>query len=280
MSTYLMHLRHLVLYFRDCELEAVKLEDIIDYMDAMIKLGWDQNSLIAKTSAYKQFFKFFEAQGIIKMNADMIPVPKVQPKFPKIIEEEDYKKLLKTVRIVGVRGLRTILILNLLWDTGVRLNELLSLNVSDMDLENMRAIIKTEKSRGIKPTRMIFWTKETNKALIKYIKLRGEMIQKLGINDSGALIVNLWGRWTAGERLSDTSVESLMARLSREANLGYIANPHRFRHRFGRNLALQGANNSVISDMMGHSDINSTRIYTVMNEGMMQEAYNKYFKKS
>lgn len=278
MATYLTHIKHLVLYFRDCELEDVQLSDIISYMEAMTNLGWDQNSIVFKSGVYRQFFGFFQKQDLIKMKADMIPTPARDHKFPKIIEEPDYKKLLKAINIKGIRGLRTVLILQLLWDTGVRLNELRSLDVVDMDTGQMRAVIKTEKSRGIKPTRMIFWTKETNETLIKYIGLRNETIVKMGVEDSGALIINLWGRWTAGNRFSETSIESLMARLSREANLGYIANPHRFRHRFGRNLALQGANNSTISDMMGHSDINSTRIYTVMNEHMMQEAYNKYFK--
>lgn len=282
MATYQIHIKHLVLYFRNCQIEEIKLEDIINYMEAMRELGWDLNSMVAKASAYKQFFKFFHSQGIVTFNVETIPVPRQQPRFPKIIEEDDYKKLLGAIdhaKVKGVREVRARLICQLLWDTGMRLNELRALNVPDVDTQLMRAIIKTEKARGIKPTRMIFWTEETNETLIKYLKLRQEMIEKVGCEDSGALIATLWGRWTVGARMSEQAIESLMKELSHRANLGYIANPHRFRHRFGRNLALQGANNSVISDMMGHSSMESTRIYTVMNESMMQDAYDRYFKK-
>ena len=102
------------------------------------------------------------------------------------------------------------------------------------------------------------------------------MLDKYNLK-SEALLISLWGKWKTNERMSQTAIEQMMAHLSRTADLGYIANPHRFRHRYGRNLALQGANNSIISDMMGHSNMNSTRIYTVMNEDMMQETYDKFF---
>lgn len=276
MDTYKKHIQHLVLYFHNCEAEAVNLGGIIEYVNAMKELGWDQNSLVQKLCAYKQFFRFLADQGVSKFNVEMIPIPYYEQRFPKIIEEPDYKKLHAAIAS-DPRGVRGKLILNLLWDTGMRLNELLSLNVNDLDIANRRAVIKTEKSRGVRPTRMIFWTEETNIVLLEYLKLREKTLTKIS-QQTDALLISLWGRWQAGNRMSQSALGSLLKHLSHKADLGYVANAHRFRHRYGRNLALQGANNSVISDMMGHSNLESTRIYTVMNEQMMQDTYKKYFK--
>lgn len=168
----------------------------------------------------------------------------------------------------------------MLFDTGARLGEFLSMKVEDIDLVKMRAMIKTEKSKGVKPVRMVFWTKETNRYLKNYIQAREYFLKEKRFNDVDHwLWVSANGTWNCGQNWSSRAVEAVLKRLSKEANLGFTANPHRFRHHFGRNLALQGANNSVISDMMGHANIESTRIYTVMNEEMMQEVYKKYNKR-
>lgn len=280
MSSYYMHVRHLVLYFRNCRIQEVTFQDVISYMDLMTKIGWDRNSLVGKASAYKQFFTFWQGQGYVKWNAKDIPIPDVDHKFPRVLKEEDYKKLLQNAPKRNLKDLRNRVILQLLWDTGARLNEMLGLNVKDMDTLHRRAIIKTEKSRGVRPVRTIFWTKKTNEDLKEYIELRNGYLSTLSeAKDSGALLITIYGRWQTGVRMGESTVETVMKNLSHKASLGFIANPHSFRHSYGRNLALQGANNSTISDMMGHSDINSTRIYTVMNGETMQEQYNKFFSK-
>lgn len=281
MSTYNTHIRLLCVYFRDCEIEEVKSHQIIEYMDLMEKCGWERNTFTAKCSAWKQFFAFWRKEGLKVLDPENIPLPDRETKFPKIIEEQDYKKLLEAIdkHRANIHRLRTQTALRMLWDTGARLNEFLSLKVSEVDLENMRALLVTEKSKGVKPVRMVFWTKETNSFLIDYIKARAVFLETQKFDDEGWLWISANGRWQAGRKWGDHAVEAILKRLSHEADLGYTANPHRFRHHFGRNLSLQGANGNVISDMMGHAKIESSRIYTVMNEQMMQDTYNKFFKK-
>jgi len=282
METYKNHVRLLCVYFRNCDIENIKLEEVIEYIKIMKDVGFDQNSFIGKCSAYKQFFTFFQKQGIKVPDPEMIPIPRGEYKFPKMLEEGDYKKLLAALEKhpKNIHSLKNKTLLRILWDTGVRLNELLSMKTEDMDLQLMRTVIKTEKSRSrIKPVRMVFWTKETNVYLRDYIKARKEILEKTGFEDKeGYLFIGAHYRWKMGSRWSDTAVEAMLKRLSIDANLGYTANPHRFRHHFGKTLAIRGANQSVIADMMGHANIENTRIYTVMNEKMMQDTYKKYFK--
>jgi integrase/recombinase XerD len=251
-------------------------------MDLMETLGWERNTFTAKCSAWKQFFKHWRREGLNVLDPDSIPLPDREVKFPKILEKEEYQKLLQALdsHPKNIHRLKGMTALRVLWDTGVRINEFLSMKVADMDIKEMHTIIKTEKSKGIKPVRMVFWTKETNQYLKDYIAARAELLKEKGFKDEeGWLWIAAHGRWNCGAAWTDRAISILLKRLSNESNLGFTANAHRFRHHFGRNLSLKGANGNVISDMMGHAKIESTRIYTVMNEKMMEETYRKYNRK-
>lgn len=278
-ATYERDLKHLVMYFHNCELEAVTMDGILEYLNLMKELKYDLRSFIHKCSSFKQFFLFYKKQGHKVIDPELIPIPTFEPKFPKILEEKEYKKLLDALGTRrDVRTYRNHACLRVLWDTGVRIGEFRSMRVEDLDLKEMRTVIKTEKSRGVRPMRMIFWTKETNEHLKRYLEVRKNYLKSVDLEDDGYLWISAYGRWQNGV-WSEPAIEQMLKCLSTKAKIGFTCNPHRFRHAYGRNLALQGANNSVISDMMGHSNINSTRIYTVQNESMMQETYKKYFKK-
>lgn len=100
------------------------------------------------------------------------------------------------------------------------------MKAKDMDLVQMRTLIATEKSKGVKPVRMVFWTKETNEYLKDYIRAREEFLKAQQYEDKdGWLWISANGRWQAGRGWSDRAVEAIMKRLSHEANLGYTANP-------------------------------------------------------
>lgn len=282
MSTYNTHIRLLCVYFKNCDIEEVKSYQIIEYMDLMIECGWDRNTFTAKCSAWKQFFKHWKKEGLNVLDPDGIPMPDKEVKFPKILEEKEFKKLLEVLEKhpKNIHRLKNQTALRVLWDTGTRLNEFLSMKIKDIDLVKMRTLIATEKAKTIKPVRMVFWTKETNRYLKDYIAAREVFLKGKKFDDQeGWLWIGAHSHWHAGKRWGDHAVEILLKRLSYEAELGFTANPHRFRHHFGRNLSLNGANGNVISDMMGHANIESSRIYTVMNEEMMEAVYRKYNKR-
>ena len=282
MSTYYTHIRLLCVHLKDCEIKEVRIHHIIEYMDLMRKMGWENNGFIPKCNAWKQFFKYWRGEGLKVLDPNIIPVPVVEFKMPKVLDKDNFQKLLDVLENhpKNILRLRNITAVRMLWDTGLRLNEFLSIKIKDVDLRNMRTIINTEKSRGAKPVRMAFWTKETNRYLKDYIAAREFFLKDKKFTDiEGYLWISAYGTFKCGGRWTDHAVESVLKRISKEAHIGFTANPHSFRHHFGRNLAMQGSNNSVISDMMGHSSIESTRVYTVMNPEMMQEMYKKYNKK-
>lgn len=289
MSTYYTHIRLLCVHLRNCNIEDIKSHQIIEYMDLMKTMGWDENTFNTKANAWKQFFLFWKNEGLDVLDPDNIPVPQRERKMPRFLSDEELAKMLKVLEHhpKNIITLRNKTALRFLADTGCRLNEFLSLKLSDIDLKKTETIINTEKSKGINPLRSIFWSKETHKYLVEYIKARAEFLKQKEFDDTdGWLWVAAHGKWAAGNPWSDSAVELTFKRLSYEANLGWTAHPHSFRHRFGRKLAMGpkgdgegGANAFVLKNMLGHASVSSSEIYTTMNQEMMRNVHKKFFKK-
>jgi integrase/recombinase XerD len=289
METYRTHIRLLCVHFRNCDIEDIKSHDIIQYMDLMKEMGWDENTFNTKANAWKQFFKYWKEEGLDVLSPNNIPVPKVERKQPRSLTDEELTKLLDVLENhpKNIITLRNKTALRMLADCGARLNEFLSIKVSDIDLNKRETIIKTEKKPGsVKALRAVFWTKETHRYLTDYLKARKFYLEEQTYADNGNLWITANGRWQAGNTWKAHALETLLKRLSFAANLGWTAHPHSFRHRFGRKLALGpkgdgsgGANAYVLKDMLGHADVRSSEIYTVLNEESMRNVHEKFFKK-
>jgi site-specific recombinase XerD len=277
---YDRHIKQFALFMKNSDIEAVTHEDVVSYLGMMTTLGWDSNSYINKCAALRGFFEFYSKQGIKVVDWELIPRPERHFKFPKVLTEETYQKLLDQIPTNNKhpKHTRNRLILNLLWDCGMRVGELCSLNISQMDTVNMNAVIKTEKAKGIRPMRQVMWTTQTNEVLKKWLVERQELQDSMEDCDPEPLFLGMKANGYA-KRLGRQGVQEQLTRLSRAAKLGFTANPHSFRHAFGRDLAQKGANNSVISSLMGHGKVESSYIYTMLDNKMMDEQYTKYRRK-
>jgi integrase/recombinase XerD len=285
-KSYQVNLRQFSLYMHNCEIEEVDLADILSFYDLLLELGIDKSSLSSKSCACKQFFEFFHKQGYKVMSPELIPILKTKRKFAKLISKEDVAKLLGSIGEREIHDFRDKLCVMLLRDTGMRVGELLALDVSQIDLAKMETVIQTEKTPegSEEEQRTVFWTKETHKVLLEYLKMRNGLLTNNGFKDSGALLISIWGQRT-GYRMSINSLEQQFVKMSSKAKLGYTANPHRFRHSFGRKLALGpngdgegGANAHIIKGLMGHKNIRSSEPYTEMNPEMKRKVYERFFR--
>lgn len=273
---YEFDLRNFCLYMRDCQIEDVGLDEIVQYFDLMKKLGWKQNGFTTKSIALRKFFEFFGKQGHSVLSPALVPIPRREYSPPRVATEEEYHQLLGIIpeRTKDHRHIRNRVLINMLWDTGARVGELLSLNLKDLELQSYRALIKTEKSKGIKPFRQIFWQESTAASLDNWLKRRAELESKHKFKDKEALFIGCL-RWQIGKRLSGNAAASILKRYSEKAGIDPSVNPHSFRHHFGLELAKKGANNSVISNLMGHSALTSSYRYTMMKNNDLEEEYRK-----
>ncbi len=278
MSGYALDLRGFCLYMRDPQIEEVKLEDITGLFQLMIKLGWKRNGFTTKSIALRKFFEFFNRQGYKVLNYQLIPIPKREYNPPRVATEEEYGKLLKVIpkSSKDPRHIRNLAIVKMLWDTGARVGELMSLNMEDIKLEKMKTVVKTEKSQGIRPFREIFWTEEANKNLKHWIKKRKELSLRTKFKDPNALFVGAC-RWQLGKRLTNSAVSIFLRHYSTKANIQTL-NAHSFRHHLGHELAKRGASNSVISGILGHSALASSYVYTMMNNQELECKFREIMK--
>lgn len=272
---YSLDLRGFCLYMRNPEIEAVRIEDIIEYFDLMRTLGWKWNGFLTKSIALRKFFEFWAKQNYRVLNYNLIPIPRREYNPPKVASLEDHLKILSVIpETKDHRHIRNRAIINLLWDTGARNNELMSLNVGDLNFKENYAVIKTEKSRGMKPYRQIFWEPRTTKCLQEWLARRKELEKMHKFADPDALFVGCL-RWQIGKRLTNSAVSIFLRHYSARAGIETV-NAHSYRHRFGIELAKKGANNSTISGLMGHASLTSSFRYTMLRDNELSDQYKKY----
>lgn len=248
----------------------------------MVEMGWASNSFVSKCMALRKFFEFCNLRGFKTIDERLIPVPQKQYKIPRIATEEEFKKLLKVVesgKRKDLRYVRNIAIISLLWDTGARNGEIMKLDVEDLDLVNKKALIKTEKAKTRRPLREIFWTDRTNQYLQTWIKEREKMQKKVPLRDPNALFLSLYNsgsQMTKGYRFRESGVCEMLRNYSNKAGFERTLNAHSMRHYMGRMIIEKGGANSDVTNILGHSCIESSMVYTMMYGHQIEKRYRKF----
>lgn len=270
------------IYLHNPHIEEVKESDVTGYFRLLLECGWAQNGVQHYSIAIRNLLSYWKKRGRKVLDPELIPIPKREFKMPRVAEYWQYQAFLDSLPTVtnDKRHPRNRALAMLLYDTGARCNEVLMLNIKDLDFSNPeqgRAIIKTEKSQGRRPIREIFWTPETTMAIRVWLEAREELKKNVVFADPDALFVGV-RCWQTGMRITVGAVDMMFRKQSRIAGIPPIR-PHMLRHLKGHDLNDEGANNSTISGILGHSSLQSSYIYTMMNSKELQQAAFKYNKK-
>jgi integrase/recombinase XerC len=259
-------LRSFAIYVHDKSIEEISDIDIIEWLEYHKLMGYKFSSLIKKEEALIQFFKLFKRKGFDVLDPYLIPITPKEFVAPRICIELDYLKLLSAIKekTNSFSEIRNRAMINLIWNTGMRIGECVALNVSDLDLERKLVKIKTEKSRGVRPFRVLpynIFDNRAEKSLDCWIERREQLIKTIPLDEPDTLFFGVKCGKTRGKRLLASCVGEIFRKISHRAKIE-IVNPHSFRHHFGNELARKGFNNSIISEAMGHSSLNSSYRYT------------------
>lgn len=278
---YMADLRILCLYLHNPEIEEISLQDVLKHLTEMRQMEWAENTFTRKCQAFKNFFEFYRKQGHKVLDPDLIPMPAKEYHIPRVAEESDYQKLVQSIpRDNNSRNVRNLAIINLLWDTGARNSEICDLNVSELDLKEMKSVIKTKKNKGRRPFREIFWTPPTNENLQRWLYMRDTLQtrkkQRVALKEPDALFFSL-GAGKSGLRMNNSGVGELLRRNSNRAGIATM-NAHSFRHHMGHDIVEKGGSNSDVSNILGHSNLESSYVYTMLTNKPLQERY-KHFKR-
>ena len=267
LSSYLRDIRQLGDYLsrHNVQRYADAGEDVLTaYIVNLRSMGKSVSTVSRAISSIKNFYAFLMAEKIIDKNPSVVLVPdKSAHKLPQILSSKEVDLLLAQPRCVDAKGYRDKAMLELLYATGIRVSELISLDVRDVSLA---AGIVT--CHGRDRDRVIPLYTKAVKALTEYIEfIRPQMI---ATPNESALFVNV-----NGERMSRQGFWKLIKSYQVKAGIEKTITPHTLRHSFAAHLLENGADLRAIQEMMGHADISSTQVYSQLVKSHLKEVYTK-----
>lgn len=239
-------------------------EHIERYIAYMTGKGKSASSVARSIASLKSYYSYLLNSGVVRRNPakDAAPV-KAERKLPQILTGKEVELFLDQPQCVDPKGYRDHAMLELLYATGIRVSELIGLNVEDVNLQG--PFIRC-KSRG--KERIIPLYTAAVKALSDYIK---DIRPRLVLDPrEPALFVNM-----SGERMSRQGFWKIVKYYQDKAQINKDITPHTLRHSFAAHLLENGADLRSIQEMLGHADISSTQIYSHMVKQKLQDVYRK-----
>ena len=232
--------------------------------------GLKKKSIARKLSSLRTFYRYLEREGIIEENPfDMIETPKADKVLPKVLYKNEINNIFDSIDTSNAVGKRDILIMELLYGSGLRVSELCSLEESSIDYSNgmIKVFGKGHKERYVPMNSHIV------KALREYIEIaRPELVLKNELKDTSLLLVN-----KRGGPLTTRGVRVILNNIIDRAAEHTHIHPHMLRHSFATHLLDGGADLRSVQEMLGHANLSTTQIYThVSNEQLKREYMEKH----
>ena len=245
-------------------LEVVR-DDICKYVDYLRDKGKSTATISRSLASLKSFFTYGVSQQWWEGNpVSGIHLEKTEKKLPQILTGKEVELLLDQPKCTDLKGFRDKAMLELLYATGIRVSELINLNVDDVNIPG--SFIKCSSGNKI---RIIPLYPAAIKALNDYVEnIRPKMVADI---TETSLFVNI-----SGERMSRQGFWKIIKYYQEKAQINKDITPHTLRHSFAAHLLENGADLRSIQEMLGHSDISSTQVYAQLVKQNLKSVYNKY----
>lgn len=251
------------------DLRRVRKENVDAYMQYMSSKGKSPATITRSAASIRSFYQYMLQRGAVRQNpAKAVAAVKVERKYPEILTGREVELFLEQPKCVDDKGFRDHAMLEMLYATGIRVSELISLNVEDV---NLAAGFIRCVGRG--KERIIPLYAAAVKALRDYLEFIRPRI--IADKEEHALFVNM-----NGERMSRQGFWKIIKYYQEKAHIDKDITPHTLRHSFAAHLLENGADLRSIQQMLGHSDISSTQVYTQLVKQNLKAVYNKYHPKA
>ena len=245
-------------------LTQVANQDVEDYASALTKRGKSPATVTRSVASIKSFYSCMVNKGLVDQNpAKGVSAAKVERKLPQVLTGKEVELFLEQPECTDLKGYRDRAMLELLYATGIRVSELIELNVSDLNLPG--GVLRCfSKGRA----RIIPLYPTAVRALGEYVNnVRPQLVDAVG---ETALFVNM-----NGERMSRQGFWKLIQYYQEIARIQTDITPHTLRHSFAAHLLENGADLRSIQEMLGHADISSTQIYSKLINQKIKDVYKK-----
>ena len=234
-----------------------------EYLADLREKNYQKTTVVRKLATIRSFYKFLLKKGHVSTNPlAEIQTPKVEKRLPHFLAVEEVEKLLAAPQGASFQSIRDRAILEVLYSTGLRVSELTSLNVGDVDLTG--EIIKA-RGKG-RRERIMPVGRPALEAARKYLDVRAA-VPRINESDPDALFLNRFG-----DRLSSRSIRKILDKYIRVTGLDEKTSPHTLRHSFATHLLNRGANLRMVQELLGHKHLSTTQIYTHVTTAAMKSA--------
>ena len=249
------------------DLNDVKYKHITKYFEKQRNEEINSSTVSRYSSSIKGFFVFMLQQGYIEKNPALnLKSTKIARSLPSVLSFDEVDKILNTPKTNDKLGLRDKAILELLYSSGLRVSELLNLKISDLFFgdEVVRVLGKGSKQRIVPiGSSAINWIKE-------YLKKTRPLLEKKAKSEN-LIFLN-----SRGSKLSRMAIWKIVNKYCQEAKIEKEVHPHTFRHSFATHLLEGGADLRAVQEMLGHSDISTTQIYTHIDREYIKQIHKDF----
>jgi integrase/recombinase XerC len=273
-STYLNALKDFQNFFfevyeSDPEVEQIEIDDIRPFLGWLQDKGLSRNSIRLKASALKSLFKYLYKKELIKINpARLLSTPKKDKLLPNFLTPNEIDNLLQKIDSTNPEGARDYLLIQLIYGSGLRISEALNILINDIDKFSMTVKVLGKGNKE----RVVPIGNNTISALDNYLKYRSTLCKD---SDNHYLFIS-----HTGEQLTYSIAYKHIHNLMKGITDAEQKSPHTLRHSFATHLINNVADIRSVGEMLGHSSLSSTQIYTHLSIEKLKQSYDQAHPKA
>ena len=275
-KNYRHYLKRFADFASDIDVKDITLPLISKYRLFLNRLETPQGKTLSKKTqnfhliALRAMLTFLVKQDIESLSPEKIELGKEEAREVSFLTREELERIFDTIDVSTFKGLRDRALLEMLYSTGLRVSELVSLNRDQVNIERGEFMVQ---GKGRK-TRIVFLSKRATEHLTSYFDARDDVLSPVFIN----MMKRKDMLDDEKRRLSTVSVEDIVRKYARLAGIVKKVTPHTLRHSFATGLLMEGADIRSVQEMLGHASISTTQIYTHITNKKLREVHEKYHK--
>ena len=244
-------------------LEEIDKHTLRDYLSHLMAQGFAKASIARKLSAIRSFYRYLLRERVISTSPlATTSSPKLDKRLPSFLTQEEAKQLLETPDLSTPQGQRDRALMELLYASGLRVSELVNINLEQVNLESCEIRVWGKGSKE----RIVLMGKPAAQALQTYLSQGRPGL--IGKKQTSALLLNRYGG-----RLRERRVQKLLEKYANLASIDKRVYPHMLRHTFATHLLDGGADLRVVQELLGHANLSSTQIYTHVTQSQAKKVY-------
>ena len=265
-KNYVLDIEDFILWCKDNKIDKYKVtyKEIKPYLSKLYDTNYKGTTISRKISSLRSFYSYLYSNHLVDKNVfKYVSLPKKEKKLPKYLSYEDIDEIFKVPDITSPLGMRNRLILELLYDTGIRVSELCNIKLKDINFDNRSINIIGKGSKE----RIVYFGDICNDIMMSYINEARCVL--LNNKENEHLILGAY----KNTKISVRSIENVIDKVIDEAALKKKISPHVLRHTFATHLLNEGCDILVVKELLGHSSLDTTGIYTHVSNEKLRGVY-------